>query len=455
MVEFGRTRLSIGPPLYLRSWEPSVILRQKAFSRKTVVTPLLLAVIQRIQLGIYSFAKQGYASATNLGPLWGLDRKFCTVTAALRSIACDPEAGLPSLIRPSQKGEKRMKRFHLLRSALFCLMVLCVLAVVLNAADKATVTPGDADREIAKQAKSVYHALPARNENGDALRSTDIHRKLASKSSSGEHDDHGSGTRYEGDLQYHGGAVLQSVVSHNIYVNSSALCPPNTCWGNPEQFLKDYGKSDFVHIVDQYTGLNSDDRYTLGTSVAVNYPTSAHPYTDADMLAIVHAVALASGESGYGNIYHVFLTPGTDECFDATYSVCYSPDNGPTFYFCAYHGSADFNDSVGHVVYSVEPFQNVGGCSVKPGTPNGQLADSTNNVLSHEETEAITDPDGSAWWNSECNGLYGQEIGDECSFITFAGNNVYFDPSAVRLGEHKYAIQPEYSNRKHGCATAP
>lgn len=109
----------------------------------------------------------------------------------------------------------------------------------------------------------------------------------------------------------------------------------------------------------------------------------------------MHAVASKEG-SGYGHIYHVFLPPGQDECFSHPSKVCYSPDDPKTFVFCAYHSSVQFKD-IGHVLYSVEPFQDVPGCSVRPGTPNGQLADSTNNSLSHELFETISDPDGNTW----------------------------------------------------------
>jgi hypothetical protein len=114
-----------------------------------------------------------------------------------------------------------------------------------------------------------------------------------------------------------------------------------------------------------------------------------------------------------GNVYHVFLVPGQDVCFDSTFKVCYSPDNFKTWAFCAYHGSAQ--DSHGNVVlYTVEPFPNVSGCNVRPDTPSGQLTDSTNNTLSHETFETITDPVGDGWWNSLNNGIYREEIGDEC-----------------------------------------
>jgi len=37
-------------------------------------------------------------------------------------------------------------------------------------------------------------------------------------------------------------------------------------------------------------------------------------------------------------------------------------------------------------------------------------------VLSHETFESITDPIPDGWVNSTSNALYGEEIGDECTF---------------------------------------
>jgi hypothetical protein len=72
--------------------------------------------------------------------------------------------------------------------------------------------------------------------------------------------------------------------------------------------------------------------------------------------------------------------------------------------FCAYHNS-------------VEPFQNVNDCQVRPGTTNGQLLDSTNSLLSHELIETITDPDGDAWISFRAVVLARLEIGDECELF--------------------------------------
>jgi hypothetical protein len=257
--------------------------------------------------------------------------------------------------------------------------------------------------------------------------------------------------RYPGDLHYFGGPTVQTAQFHDIYVNPSVACPAPACWGNPEKFLHDLGRSDFIHVTDQYTFLSSNNRYTLGTTYMTSYPSPApNPaYTDNDMLAIAHAAAVTSGQSGYGHIYHIYLTPGTDECFDNTFSVCYSPDNANTWFFCAYHGSADFPD-VGHILYSVEPYQNIAHCWVEAGTPNGRLIDSTNDVLSHETIETITDPDGTGWWQYYGLGMRGQEIGDECVFLTNVGDHSSA-PFIYRMSGRLYATQPEYDNSAHGC----
>ena len=271
-----------------------------------------------------------------------------------------------------------------------------------------------------------------------------------------------TGPRYPADLDFHGGATVGQAQYHAIYLLNSFTgttgCTETTiasCWGNPEGFLKDLGKSDFIHITDQYVGRYDSNRYTNGGDAYVTFTPLPPQLSDADVQAIVHAVATVLGYStGYESIFHVFLPPGTDECMNAPIDfVCYSPDNPNTFYFCAYHGSTDFTD-VGHVLYSVEPYQNVSGCSIPPGSPNGPVVDSTNNVLSHETFETITDPDGTAWWNEAAYSLYGSEIGDECAFIFFNSTGGGFNPSLWHANHHEYATQPEYSNEGHVCTTS-
>jgi hypothetical protein len=336
-----------------------------------------------------------------------------------------------------------------------------------SAQEESIITSAEVDHAAAQEATVVFrHAKPANTPAGLALKQKDIAAAASGAATSTSETGEGTaidndGLRFSTDLSYLGGAVVRTAQSHPIYMLPNGRCPIATCWGNPESFLFDLGVSEFIHIVDQYTGLTANNRYTLGKHALMSYtPTpKTKPLTDMDILGFIHKVASSTGQSGYGHIYHVFLPPGQDECFTATDGVCYSPDVPKTFAFCGYHSSADFADIVGHVLYTVEPFQDVPGCSVRPGTSNGQLGDSTYNTLSHETFETITDPDGTAWFNFRAVVLAGAEIGDECSFFkvinTPTTSQAFFDPSIFLIGIHRYGVQPEYANEEHACATNP
>jgi len=310
---------------------------------------------------------------------------------------------------------------QLLATATGTAVLVALFAINLQAQEfssrQITVNPAAADYAASAGARNVkVHLRPANTPVGRKTSVAEISNSPAGPVNQNTAPDSG-GPRFPADLEFHDGHVVVSMQHVAIYMNPNGACTIASCWGDPEGFLSDLGKSDFIHVVDQYTGSTADDRYTVaGTHVIINYKPNASPFTDADMRAVVHAVAAALGvPGGYGNEFHVFLPPGQDECFNLGFKVCYSPDDIKTFFFCAYHGSADFSD-IGHVLYSVEPFQDNFGCSSRPGTPNGQLADSTNNVLSHEVFETITDPDGTAWWNSLDNGILGKRLGTNAAF---------------------------------------
>jgi len=245
---------------------------------------------------------------------------------------------------------------------------------------------------------------------------------------------------YPADVAFNGGPTVQSAESHGIYVN----CKP-ACWGTPSNFLSDLGKSQMIHITDGYVNAYGYDRYTVGAGV-LGTGSLPHILYDSDMESFAYEVAALLNVSGYNHIFHIYLPPGQDVCFDPGSGVCYSPDNPATFFFCAYHSSVD--TPVGHLLYTVQPYQNVPGCQVLQPSPNGPLVDSTADILSHETFETITDPDGNAWWNTFSLELFGSEIADECQ-------NINFGYGSVRLNGKQYEIQPEYSNILHGCAFTP
>lgn len=307
----------------------------------------------------------------------------------------------------------------------------------------------------AGQSTAFRHAMPMRSGGTKAKSIPDV--RLSGHPGSNPHIGGGGPNQntisFPGDVTYQGGPTVYSAVSHPVYLMpTTSACTIASCWGAPETFLADYTKSQFQTVMNQYVGATGTGRYSLGKRTKLSYTPPTVPLTDLDMQYIVHAVASSTGNTGYGHIYHLFLPPGQDECFDNTYTQCYSPDNSASFVFCAYHGSVDFTD-IGHVLYTVEPFQNIGGCAVEPGTPNGQLVDSTNDVLSHELSETISDPDGTAWWNTQNGALNGSEVGDECFFLTFNfPPSVFSVPFVYTMSDALFATQPEYSNQVHGCA---
>jgi hypothetical protein len=348
-------------------------------------------------------------------------------------------------------------------AAIVTLLAFVCVASAQNEFQPLTIT--EANRYIAGQAQNAhYHILPVTNPEARAAASrfnasqgasamavtADAQHSTAATAFAGDR----APFRFPGDLQYYGGKTLASAVFHSAFVNTNAACPPNTCWGDPVGFLRDLSKSDFIHVMDQYTGAYG--RYSVGTNFAVTYPaTPGVALTDQDMQAIAYEVESSAG-AGYGNMVHIFLPPGQDECINSY--VCFSPDNPSTWAFCAYHGSFDSN--IGRILYSVEPFVDVPGCQMVPGTPNGTLEDTQNYGLGHETIEAITDPDGTGWLNFLSLSLYHSEIADEC--VLFAtgqgtGNDFYFyyEPSLVRLNGKLYAVNPGYSNAAHACATVP
>jgi hypothetical protein len=324
--------------------------------------------------------------------------------------------------------------------------------------DELTIQPTAADRSAGLAAttryRHVYLAHTAAGQESRARQTAERIQSYAHSDSTSGRDD-GKILQYPGDFGNEGGQVVKSAVSHAIYLQRQpgGNCTMATCWGDPEGFLRDLGNSEFIHVVDQYVGLSSNNRYTVGFHATVNYTAPVGPLLDSDLAAMVHAVAVQTGASGYGHIYHVFLPPGQDECVVPGY--CYSPDNAATFFYCSYHDSTDFPD-IGHVLFTVHPYVNVPGCQVQPGTPNGTLVDSSNNDVSHEMFELITDPDGDTWRNdSGAFNLGNYEIADECQFVVFVGGYGYNNVPTFLIGAQRYSVQLAYSNEQHGCSSAP
>src|ERR1700688_4692557 len=174
-------------------------------------------------------------------------------------------------------------------TALLVLMCAINLQSQKSPSNQVTVTASVADYAAAAAARNVkVHLRTANTPVGRTTSVAAISNSPAGTATQNTAPDSG-GPRFPGDLQYHGGKTVTSMQHVAIYMNPNGACTIAGCWGDPEGFLSDLGKSDFIHVVDQYTGSTADDRYTVsGTHAIINYHPPASPFTDADMLAIVH-----------------------------------------------------------------------------------------------------------------------------------------------------------------------
>src|SRR5205814_7870631 len=105
--------------------------------------------------------------------------------------------------------------------------------------------------------------------------------------------------------------------------------------------------------------------------------------------------------------------------------------------YCAYHSNFVF--SAGSTCYAILPWPSCGGC-ITAGFTDAQ---NFQYFISHETREAVTDFDGSAWYDRR-----GYEADDKCAwsptpFIDAAnGTNADGTP---------FAYQYEWSNAVSGC----
>ena len=257
------------------------------------------------------------------------------------------------------------------------------------------------------------------------------------------------------------GPVVTDAQIHNVFVN----CDVN-CFARPGIFLRQFVASNFIQVLDQYTGTTQSGRYSVGGAGFPQYNIQSSYLDDAtDIASIVHAAASTLG-TGYNHIYNVFVPSGIDVCLSTSTSglQCFSPNTPANWTFCAYHSYVDFPD-IGHVLYTVIPYPdqalNSGGlpmyvCDVgqtdptsdTAPTPNGVLVDSIASFLDHELSEVITDPDLNAYLVQNSLADYLSEIGDVCV-------NPGFLYTPFDVSGQLYYIQPEYSNTYHACATVP
>jgi hypothetical protein len=276
-------------------------------------------------------------------------------------------------------------------------------------------------------------------------------------------------------MQWHGGPVIRNHQTYAIYWDPQAGFPAGF-EGGVDQYFHDVAgasgsASNVYSVLTQYSDASGPGVYQStfgGAYVDTNaYPTddgttgcpasTALPsgyswcVSDAQVKAELQSIINQNGwPSSTSAIYYVFLPPGIDECFAGSDGNEFSAgcaDNE----FCSYHS---YFGSGQAPLYAVLPWADVPGCQTgysPNGTGGDDPLDDQLSLVAHEDSEAITDPFGTSWYDAS-----GNEVADDCTnpdaFGTLAGP----DPDEYNqlISGDQYILQQNFSNDGGSCRSA-
>jgi PKD repeat protein len=288
-------------------------------------------------------------------------------------------------------------------------------------------------------------------------------------------------------LRFNGGAVMGTsstpgaVTVTPIFWSPSGYSFASGYEGIIEQYLNDVASAsgtftNVFSVLGQYDDasgrpiryamtagaplLDSDAYPTSGCSVTsgsiyANGSSSTSCLTDGQINTEVTQVVSADHlPDDLAHLYLMFLPEGVEACYldGGGNENCSLNSSTSPYQFCGYHSSSA--TSTGAPLYAVLPYSDspnrYGATCLSGESPNGDpAADSIISVTSHETSEAITDPLGSAWFDSA-----GYEVADECDFV-FGNSAGPADSKANQtINGHAYYLQEEFSNTSYAANSA-
>lgn len=277
-------------------------------------------------------------------------------------------------------------------------------------------------------------------------------------------------------LTYHGGPVMHSSRTHLIF-----WAPPpfafragytNAIAAYLQGVAADSGRRTNVYAVgEQYTDVSGNAAYasTYGGSQTITDALPAqddacagYAYTgvsrcvsDTQIRQKIDTVinTTPGWDRGLGNLYFLVTPAGIGSCY-ALGHCSYTHATG----FCGYHSW--FGAGAGLTLYANHPYAAIPKDSANPAAtadpctsenePTGAV-DDTLSIISHEHNEAITDPTGGGWFDSDS-----EENGDKCSWVFgTAGHPQLGGTPGTSFNQliagTQYELQLEWDNASLSC----
>jgi hypothetical protein len=238
----------------------------------------------------------------------------------------------------------------------------------------------------------------------------------------------GGGGQRGQNLSYHGGAVLLNARVVAIFWGPSWGGSDAATMDDVTGFFGQFGTTGEYNVITQYTDGSGNHINLVSSLLADSWWDSSNPPTNATDAVVQGEVqkyinARQGGLADPSTVYEVFL-PATSYASFGTYTSC----GGPNLYFCAYHGNFSYNGR--DVKYASMPNPSCSGCQSSGWT----AAQNFDHFSCHETREAVTDADGTAWYDRQ-----GNEADDKCAW----------SPSPFLDGGYGY--QYEWSNAAGAC----
>jgi hypothetical protein len=258
-------------------------------------------------------------------------------------------------------------------------------------------------------------------------------------------------------IEYHGGPVMLG--PHNVYFIWYGNFSGNPALTILPDLINGFGGSQYFNTDTTYgdASANIANTATMAGALFDNY-SQGTALTQTTFTNVINR-ALNSGTFPLDSngIYFVLTSP------DVTLNFPPAPDGSPQGFctaFCGFHTSGTVGTInpidikvafVGDPATQCPRRPNANTCSFQALSPNGnEGADAMANVMAHELNEAITDPNGDAWFHLDTAG----ENGDLCNFKfgnTFSSLNGA--TANVVLSGRQFLIQQNWLNFGGGsCA---
>jgi len=229
------------------------------------------------------------------------------------------------------------------------------------------------------------------------------------------------------NLSYHNGPVMHQAKVVSIFWGPAGTWGAN---GSPSplaqsitSFFAQFGGTPQYNVITQY--YDSLGGIPLTNLTGTYWVDNTIPPTNVTDAAVQAEVIRALGSLGAdpNTVYEVFLPPASYATY-GSFNSC----GGPDLQFCAYHGNFQYNGI--DIKYASMPYPGCSGCQ----WPGWAVAQNFEHFACHETREAVTDPDGTAWYDR-----HGNEADDKCAWSP---------PLVVVNG---FGYQYEWSNLDNGC----